>query len=74
MANLFQVKHKVFEPNKPFVKFKPATTTSLVGAKNKAEAIAKATRNIKELVKAQFPTADIKLLDCKPINYTYFFQ
>jgi len=71
---VFIVKHKVFEPNAPMVKFKPATATTLVNAKNKAEAIQKTNANLAEKIRKQYPKADFKLMDCKRLNYQFFVQ
>lgn len=74
MADLFLVKQKVFEPNKPFHRFKPATVTVLVGAKTKYKAIEKAKENFLLKLREKFPTADVKLLSCTSINYQDFYQ
>lgn len=74
MANLFQVKLKVFEPNKPNVKFKPATVTVLVGVTKRDKAVEMATKDMLTVIHKKFPTADVKLADCKPINYDHFIK
>lgn len=74
MANLFLVKHNFYDPTRPLMRFKPATTKSLIGAKTKAKAIDLAQSEVLKIVKAKFPTADIKLMECKQIGYDRFYQ
>lgn len=74
MANLFQVKLKVYEPNNPNVKFKPATFTVLVGVSVKAKAIEMATKETLALIQKKFPTADVKLSACKAVSYDHFIK
>ncbi|RQO78084.1 hypothetical protein DBR40_09040 [Pedobacter sp. KBW01] len=74
MANLYQVKLKVYDTINPRVKYKPGTATVLVAVKNKAQAIELATDCIKDILSEKFPTAAVNLSDCKPINFDHYIN
>ncbi|SDG31841.1 hypothetical protein SAMN05421827_105119 [Pedobacter terrae] len=74
MAKLFQVKLRLFEPDKPNVRFKPALTTALVKAKTKAEAEQKAKDQLLVIVRKQFTTADAKIVNSISIPFTHYFK
>lgn len=74
MANLFLVKQRLVDPSRPFVRFKPAMTTVLVGAKTKAKAQQMAYDNLLQKMRVKFPTVDLKFVNIQTINYDDFYQ
>jgi hypothetical protein len=65
---VFWVRLKPFEPGKANYKFKPAVIKGLVYATDAAKATKKAIDEMMPVLKSVFPTADLKVLECKSLN------
>ncbi len=65
---VFWVRLKPFEPGKPNHKFKPSVIKGLVYATDATKATKKALDEMMPVLKSVFPTADLRLLECKTLS------
>lgn len=68
---IFFVRLKPYEPNCPNHKFKPSVIKGLVYANDDKAARKRAIDEMKPVLNSVFPTADLKVLDCKKMNVDF---
>lgn len=66
--SVFWVKLKPYESSAATIRFKPAFLKGLVYAPNADAAKLKAYEEHIELIKSQFPNADLRIVECSKLN------